>query len=130
VCSRLVRWASFGYLLEGIGHRRAALDLVRLALHAAREAGDASTLAQCLQRLGGTLNFRAVDGSPVNAHEIFGEARQHLGEGLTVVGPDDPMYYRLLGAYSRSLAGTGDLELASRHAAEVLARGLELDDLC
>jgi two-component system, cell cycle response regulator len=118
-----------GYLLEGIGHRRAALDMVRLALHVAREAGDPSALAQCLQRLGGTLNFRAIDGKPVNAHEIFGEARQHLSEGLTLVGPDDVSYWPLVGAYSRSLAGTGDLELAARHATEVLAHGLELNDL-
>jgi two-component system cell cycle response regulator len=118
-----------GWLLEGIGHRRAALDITRLALHVARESGDKSALAQCLQRLGGTLNFRAVDGSPVNAHEIFGEARQHLSEGLTVVGPEDASYWALRGAYSRSLAGTGDLELAARHATEVLAYGQEATDL-
>ncbi|HTI27794.1 MAG TPA: GGDEF domain-containing protein, partial [Kutzneria sp.] len=121
--------SQLGYLLEGIGHRRAALDMIRLALHVAREAGHATTLAQCLQRLGGTLNFRAIDGKPVNAHEIFGEARQHLAEGLSLVTREDTIYWALVGAYARSLAGTGDLDLAARHAAEVLAHGLEQNDL-
>ncbi|MBA8930924.1 diguanylate cyclase (GGDEF)-like protein [Kutzneria viridogrisea] len=118
-----------GYLLEGIGHRRAALDMIRLAVHVAREAGDLPTLAQSLQRLGGTLNFRAVDGSPVNADEIFGESRQHLEEGLSLVGPEDPSYWALRGAYSRALAGTGDLAQAQAHATEVLRSGRQREDL-
>jgi diguanylate cyclase (GGDEF)-like protein len=118
-----------GYLLEGIGHRRAALDMLRLSLHVARQTDDRPTLGQCLQRVGGTLNFRAIDGAPINADEIFGEARQHLAEGLSLVDKDDASYWSLLGAYSRALAGTGDLGLAARHAEEVLAHGLRDQDL-
>ena len=121
--------SQLGYLLEGIGHRRAALDMHRLALHVARSTEDRHTLAQCLQRLGGTLNFRAIDGAPINADEIFGESRQHLAEGLSLVDKDNVHYWGLLGAYSRALAGTGDLGLASRHAEEVLAHGLLVEDL-
>jgi len=124
VCSRLVRWASsvICWRASATGGRR--WTWWRLALHAAREAADAVERSpQCLQRLGGTLNFRAVDGSPVNAHEISARPVRHLGEGLTVVGPDDRCTTACSGPYSRSLAGTGDLELASRHAAEVARTG-------
>ena len=51
-----------GYMLEGIGHRRAALDVLRLSVKVARASGHAAVTGHCLQRLGGTLNFRAFDG--------------------------------------------------------------------
>jgi two-component system, cell cycle response regulator len=121
--------SGLGYLLEGIGHHRAALDMIRLSVHVAREAGDASTLANTLQRLGDILNFRAIDGDPVNADEIFGEARQHIEEGLSITDKDHLSYWALRGAYSRSLAGTGDLAGAERHAQAVLAAGRAGEDL-
>ncbi|HYS36404.1 MAG TPA: tetratricopeptide repeat protein, partial [Pseudonocardiaceae bacterium] len=50
-----------GYLLEGMGNRRGALETLRASVRLARDAGDPAILAGSLQNLGGTLNFRAVE---------------------------------------------------------------------
>jgi two-component system cell cycle response regulator len=116
-----------GYLLEGMGHRRAALDTLRRAVHQARQAGNAEVLATCLQRLGGTLNLRAADGPPTQARVVFGEARTVLAEGLKLVDAG-ALHSALLGAYGRSLAGLGELAEAEQAARQVLDQGRELDD--
>jgi diguanylate cyclase (GGDEF)-like protein len=118
---------TLSYLLEGIGHRRAAIEMVRMSVQVARRANSPDTLAHCLQRLGGTLNFRAASGPPAAAPAIFEEARGHLAEGLTLV-TDDHVQRGLLGAYGRSLAGVGELEQAEKVALQTLELSTEVGD--
>ncbi|MFD7655461.1 diguanylate cyclase [Actinosynnema sp. NPDC059797] len=123
---------ALGYLLEGIGNRRAAVDVLRLSVQVARRAALTSdlgveVLGHCLQGLGGTLNFRAISSPPDVAPAIFEEARGYLKEGLELA-TDEQMRRALLGAYSRSLAGVGELGEAEEHARETLRRAREADD--
>ncbi|MBW4719074.1 diguanylate cyclase [Saccharothrix obliqua] len=118
---------ALGYLLEGIGNRRAAVDLLRLSVRVARRADAPEVLAGCLQGLGGTLNFRAISSPPELAPGIFAEARDHLREGLALTR--DPQLHRaLLGACGRSLAGVGDLPAADEAASETLRQAVEAHD--
>jgi two-component system cell cycle response regulator len=119
--------ASLGYLLEGIGHRRAALDMLRLAVRVARRAGEDDVLALSLQRLGGTLNFRALDGPATAAEPVFQEAKAYLEEGLDLV-TDDWVRRGLIGALSRSLAGVGELAAAEEMANRTLKLGIDASD--
>src|SRR5690606_30282831 len=84
-------------------------------------------LAHCLQGLGGTLNFRAISSDPEVAPAIFEEARGHLREGLELA-KDEQMRRALLAAYSRSLAGVGELEQAEENARETLRQAQEAND--
>ncbi|MFE2752699.1 diguanylate cyclase [Actinosynnema sp. NPDC059335] len=124
---------ALAYLLEGIGNRRAAVDMLRLSVQVARRAAEASVegadevLAHCLQGLGGTLNFRAISSDPEVAPAIFEEARGHLREGLELA-KDEQMRRALLAAYSRSLAGVGELEQAEENARETLRQAQEAND--
>ncbi|WP_245886104.1 diguanylate cyclase [Umezawaea tangerina] len=120
--------STLGYLLEGMGHRHGALDILRKAMKIARRANGPDALAQCLQRLGGTLNFRAASGPAAAAPAIFAEAKGYLAEGLTLHTVDDHVHRGLLGAYSRSLAGVGELEHAEKVARQVLDLALEAKD--
>lgn len=117
-----------GYLLEGIGNRRASLDMLRLSVQVARSADDPATLAYCLQRLAGCLNLRAIDGPEHEAKTIFCEARGLAEEGLAVPECDDRVRRALTAAYSRSLAGLGALDAAERMARQALALGEQADD--
>lgn len=119
---------TLGYLLEGIGHRHAALDMVRRAVAVARRANGPDTLAHCLQRLGGTLNFRAVSGPPAAAPATFEEARGYLAEGLTLDTVDDHVHRGLLGAYGRALAGIGELEQAEKAGQRTLELAAGVND--
>ncbi len=119
---------TLGYLLEGIGHRHAALETLRKAVVVARRANGPDTLALCLQRLGGTLNFRASSGTAAAAPAIFEEARGHLAEGLTLHVGDDFVKRGLLGAYGRSLAGVGELDHAEEVSRQVLVLAAEAKD--
>jgi diguanylate cyclase (GGDEF)-like protein len=117
-----------GYLLEGLGNRRAALDMLRMSVRYARDAGDPVVLAHSLQRLGGTLNFRAAEGHEEIARAAFEEARSVLAEGLGL--SVEPRIHRaLLGAYGRSLAGLGELSAAAEAGRQVMRLGVESDDL-
>ncbi len=109
-----------GYLLEGIGNRSGALDLLRVAVTVARQAGEQDVLAQCLQRLGGGLNFRAIDDPEPAAAATFAEAATALAEGLSLP-TDAKMHRALLAAYARSLAGLGELTRAAGAANQVIA---------
>ncbi|HEY0807601.1 MAG TPA: tetratricopeptide repeat protein, partial [Pseudonocardiaceae bacterium] len=115
-------WAlgQLGYLLEGIGNRRAALDTLRLSIRLAREAGDPVILSGNLQRLGGTLNFRAAEAPPEQARAAYEEARSVLAEGLALTGVTTGTRRALLGAYGRSLAGLGELAAAAEAGRQVL----------
>ncbi|MEV8438386.1 GGDEF domain-containing protein [Actinosynnema sp. NPDC051121] len=123
---------ALAYLLEGIGNRRAAVDMLRLSVQVARRAAERSPaaveiLGYCLQGLGGTLNFRAISSPPDRAAAIFEEARVHLREGLDLTR--NPQLRRaLLAAYSRSLAGVGELEQAEENAEEALRQAQEAGD--
>lgn len=119
---------SLGYLMEGIGNRRAALDMLRLSVQVARRAGNTDTLAHCLQRLGGSLNFRACSGPPAAAPAIFEEALAYLDEGLGIV-KDEVHRRALMGAFGRSLAGVGQLEKAEEIAEETLRLAVDATDL-
>ncbi|HEX5116083.1 MAG TPA: diguanylate cyclase [Pseudonocardiaceae bacterium] len=116
-----------GYLLEGLGNRRAALDTLRMSVRCAREAGDPEVLAINLQRLGGILNFRAAEGVEENARPAFEEARSVLAEGLGL-GAEPRTHRGLLGAYGRSLAGLGELSAAAEAGRQVLRLGVQEDD--
>lgn len=116
-----------GYLLEGIGNRRAALETLRVSVQLARDSDDKAILAACLQRLGGVLNFRAIEGPPDEAVATFAEASTLLAEGLGL-GAEPAMYRALLGAYGRSLAGLGELAAAEQAAEQVLQLGTEAED--
>lgn len=126
---------ALAYLLEGIGNRRAAVDVLRLSVQVARRAAGkpgtavegSEVLGHCLQGLGGTLNFRAISSPPDLAPTIFEEARGYLREGLELAR-DAQMRRALLGAYSRSLAGVGELAQAEEHARETLRQAREADD--
>ncbi|WP_447005517.1 diguanylate cyclase [Saccharothrix isguenensis] len=123
---------ALAYLLEGIGNRRAAVDMLRLSVQVARKAAETSeagteVLGHCLQGLGGTLNFRAISSPPERAPAIFAEAREYLKEGLELA-KDGQMRRALLAAYSRSLAGVGELEQAEENATETLRQGRDAGD--
>ncbi|GAB2989301.1 GGDEF domain-containing protein [Saccharothrix stipae] len=123
---------ALAYLLEGIGNRRAAVDMLRLSVQVARRAAETSAagvevLGHCLQGLGGTLNFRAISSDPERAPAIFEEARGYLKEGLELAD-DEQMRRALLAAYSRSLAGVGELEQAEENAQETLRQAQEAGD--
>lgn len=116
-----------GYLMESIGHRRTAQELLRLAVHIARLAGDDEVTAHCLQRLGGTLNFRAIDEPPEQAVRTFAEAAELLETGLRL-NPSTRIRRALLAAYGRSLAGIGQLEKAEDVARLTLQAAEEAGD--
>ncbi|RKT52441.1 diguanylate cyclase (GGDEF)-like protein [Saccharothrix australiensis] len=118
---------ALAYLLEGIGNRRAAIDMLRLSVQVARRSNVPEVLGHCLQGLGGTLNLRAIASPPELAPGIFAEARDHLREGLALAH-DEQMRRALLGAYSRSLAGVGDLAAAEEAATETLRQAAKADD--
>jgi diguanylate cyclase (GGDEF)-like protein len=118
-----------GYLLEGIGNRRAALDILRQSVRLARDTDYPAILAGNLQRLGGTLNFRAVGAPPDQARIAFEEARSVLAEGLAIPGLRPELHRALLGAYGRSLAGLGELAAAAEAGRQVLRLGTKTNDL-
>ncbi|PPK70399.1 GGDEF domain-containing protein [Actinokineospora auranticolor] len=109
-----------GYLLEGIGHRRASLDICRVAVEVARTGDDREILAHCLQGLAGTLNFRACEQEAEAAEATFREAIPLFEEGLTLVA-DGRVHLALLSAYGAALAGIGELDRAERTAHDAIA---------
>ncbi|WP_229786463.1 MULTISPECIES: GGDEF domain-containing protein [Actinokineospora] len=108
-----------GYLLEGIGHRRASLDITRVAVEVARKGDDVEILAHALQNLGGTLNFRACEQAPAEAEASYREAIAAFQEGLGLA-TEGRIHLALLAAYGASLAGLGELEEAERIARQTL----------
>ncbi|HEY3611032.1 MAG TPA: GGDEF domain-containing protein [Pseudonocardiaceae bacterium] len=117
-----------GYFLEGIGNRRGALETLRTSIRLARDAGDPYVLSWNLQRLGGTLNFRAVELPAEQARPVFEEARLVLAEGLQLKS-HTRVHRALLGAYGRSLAGLGELAAAAEAGRQVLRLGTEDENL-
>ncbi|MCE7008840.1 GGDEF domain-containing protein [Kibdelosporangium philippinense] len=116
-----------GYLLNGIGHVRAALPMLRQAVETARASGDSCELALALQRLGGTLNFEAVERQPADALPMFAESRKVLAEGLTLRATDRT-HRTLLAAYGAALVGCGEFEEGEKAAHATLEAGLSDGD--
>jgi two-component system cell cycle response regulator len=116
-----------GYLLEGMGNRRGAMETLRASVRLARDAGNLAILAGSLQNLGGALNFRAVELPPEQARPVFEEARMALAEGLQLTTTAN-LHRAMLGAYGRSLAGLGELTAAAEAGRQVLRLGTEAED--
>ncbi|MBM7771694.1 diguanylate cyclase (GGDEF)-like protein [Actinokineospora baliensis] len=116
-----------GYLLDGIGHRRASLDISRVAVEVARTGEDREILAHCLQGLAGTLNFRACELPPELAESTFREAIPLFEEGLTLVA-EGRIHLSLLAAYGAALAGIGELARAEKTANDALTLAARQDN--
>ncbi|QUH00067.1 diguanylate cyclase [Saccharopolyspora erythraea] len=117
-----------GYLLETIGHRAPALELMALSVQVARKSGEKSTLAHCLTREANSLVFRAVGRRNESAAEQFEQARALFEEARTLASPGQVQRSALAGG-SRAHAGVGDLEAAERLAHEALRLSGPVRDL-
>ncbi|GAA4851204.1 hypothetical protein GCM10025787_37970 [Saccharopolyspora rosea] len=115
-----------GYLLETIGHRGPSLELMSLSVQVARESGECSALAHCLNREGNARVFRAVT-RPDDSAEQFARARDLHGEAHSLAKPGQVKRSALAG-YARALAGVGEMDRAERAALEALALGRAADD--
>ncbi|GAA4884739.1 GGDEF domain-containing protein [Saccharopolyspora cebuensis] len=107
-----------GWLMEVIGHRGPALDLMVLGVQQARGCGDPDALAHCLCREGTARIFRGLDADPA---EHFGRAREVLAESHELASPGQVKRTSLAGL-ARALAGTGEPAAAERCAERALAR--------
>ncbi|MQA11566.1 MAG: diguanylate cyclase [Pseudonocardiaceae bacterium] len=114
-------------LLYRIGNRRGSISVQRRAVKAARDSGNVELLARCLQGLGGTLNFDALDGPETDRPATFQATKLILEEGLGLL-TQGRVYDALLAAYARTLAGLGDLDEAERTARRVLRLGERADN--
>lgn len=107
-----------GYLVEAIGRRAAAIELHRRAIRVAWDSGDRAALADCLQRLGGALNFHAAEADTPRV--LYEEARDALAEGLAL-GATPRVDRALRLALARAQCGLGELTRAEELAAAALA---------
>ena len=115
-----------GFLLEGIGRRGPAMDLMSLAVQIARDSGDQDALAHCQLREGISRVFRAAN-QPEQASHQFAAARELCEEAqsLTKLGG---VKRTALACLARSLAGMDDFEAAERIAQESLALSRETSE--
>ena len=103
--------------------------MLRLSVQVARPAGNTDTLAHCLQRLGGSLNFRACSGPPAAAPAIFEEALAYLDEGLGLA-KDEVMRRRRCSARTAVRWPVSvQLDKAEETGAETLRLALDAHDL-
>jgi len=109
-----------GYLLEAIGRRATAVELHRRSVGVARDGGDPSVLAHCLQRLGGSLNSLASEVDAHSAAAVYAEARDALAEGR-MFSPTPRVDRALRLALARAQAGLGELDRAEELASGALA---------
>ncbi|MDR7301394.1 GGDEF domain-containing protein [Haloactinomyces albus] len=117
-----------GSLLDTIGHRSSALDLMTRSVEVARDAGDPDTLAQCLQRKAHALLFRATARSDeVDPEEQFAAARELYEEALPLVRAD-LIRRSVLAGGARALAGAGETEKAECRAQRALRLSQEAAD--
>ncbi|TDC95817.1 diguanylate cyclase [Saccharopolyspora aridisoli] len=115
-----------GFLLEGIGRRDPAMDLMSLAVQIARDSGDQPALAHCQLREGLARVFRAANQPEQSAHH-FTAARELCEEAQSLAKPGD-IKRSALACLARSLFGTGDVEAAERVARETLALSRDASD--
>ena len=104
-----------GYLLEAIGHRSSAMDLMDLSVQAARKAGEPETLAHCLLRQGHALLYRALACDDDGSAELHRQARDLLDEALTLT-TGGLIHRSALACGAQALVGTGQPEAAERLA--------------
>lgn len=116
-----------GYLLETIGHRASALELMGLSVHVARETGDPATIAHCLVREGNALLFRAVARSDGPTGERFSISSGLYEEAVTLAAPG-LVHRAALAGSARALLGIGEVEKAQQRADEVLDVGPAVED--
>ncbi|MFR9730990.1 diguanylate cyclase [Saccharopolyspora sp. MS10] len=116
-----------GNLLETIGHRASALELMALGVQVARDAGDPGTLAHCLARKASALIFRSVARDPDAAERSFRAARELFDEALLIAGEGQVQRVSLAGG-ARALAGLGDLSQAEQLAQRSLELSRDAED--
>jgi two-component system, cell cycle response regulator len=116
-----------GYLLETIGHRTSALELLSLSVQLARDSGEHVALTHCLLLEANALLFRAVERSTGPPCEHFAAVRELYDEALSLTEPGQLQRTALAGG-ARALAGVGAIEAAERQAEEALRLSSEADD--
>ncbi|MDI2031947.1 diguanylate cyclase [Saccharopolyspora sp. TS4A08] len=116
-----------GFMLEGIGRRGPAMDLMSLAVQIARESGDQPTLAHCQLREGISRVFRAATHPDQAAHQ-FAAARELSEEAQSLAKPGR-VKRSALAVLARSLAGMGEVETAERVAHEALKLARDSSDI-
>ncbi|MEU5849812.1 GGDEF domain-containing protein [Saccharopolyspora shandongensis] len=116
-----------GYLLETIGHRGPALELMALSVQIARDSDDQAALAHCLSREGNARVFRAVTRPDETSRAQFELARDLFDEAHGLAKPGQVKRSALAG-FARALAGVGETAAAERAALEALALGRDADD--
>ncbi|MEV0088031.1 diguanylate cyclase [Saccharopolyspora sp. NPDC050642] len=116
-----------GYLLETIGHRGPALELMALSVQIARDSDDQAALAHCLSREGNARVFRAVTRPDGTSRAQFELARDLFDESQGLAKPGQVKRSALAG-FARALAGVGETAAAERTALEALALGRGADD--
>ncbi|RRO15771.1 diguanylate cyclase [Saccharopolyspora rhizosphaerae] len=116
-----------GYILESIGRRGPAMDLMSLAVQIARDAGDQPALAHCALREGVSRVFQAA-GDQDQANHQFAAARDLCEEAQSLAKPGG-IKSCALACLARSLSGLGDVETAERIAQEALTLGRDAANL-
>ncbi|SFS55489.1 GGDEF domain-containing protein [Saccharopolyspora flava] len=116
-----------GFMLEGIGRRGPAMDLMSLAVQVAREAGDQPTLAHCQLREGISRVFRAASHPDQAAHQ-FTAARELCEEAQSLAKPGR-VKRSALAVLARALAGMGEWDTAERIAHESLKLARDSSDI-
>lgn len=116
-----------GYLLDTIGHRSPALELMAHSVQVAREVGDSATLAHCLLRQANGLLYRAVEHSWERPADRFAEARDLYAEALPLA-EQGQIRRAVLAGSARALAGCGTADQAEERAWEALRMSHEADD--
>lgn len=108
-----------GYLLDAIGHRAAALDLMALSVQVARDSEDADTIAHCLHREADAFLLRAA-AQPQDGADDFAHAHSLYDEALSLTGVGQVQRGVLAGS-ARALAGVGRVNDAQCRAQHALA---------
>lgn len=107
-----------GYLLETIGHRPSALEMLSLGVQVARQAKDSHALAHCLIRQGHALIFRASTDEA--SAENYAAARELFAEALELA-PPGVILRALLACHASTLVVDGELDQAEYQAKQALA---------
>jgi two-component system cell cycle response regulator len=117
-----------GYLLETVGHRESALELMSMSVHVARDSEDPVTLAHCLMREANALLFRAIERRSGSVQERFAKACELYDEALSLTSPGE-VHRAVLAGGARALAGIGSIAEAERRAQAALRLSTEANDL-
>ncbi|MER7013347.1 GGDEF domain-containing protein [Saccharopolyspora sp. NPDC000359] len=116
-----------GYLLETIGHRGPALEMMALSVQLARDSDDMAALAHCLCREGNARIFRAATLPSEDRYAQFALARDLFEEARSLSLPGQVKRSAMAGL-ARALVGVGELDTAEQVAQEALALARAADD--